>query len=529
VDVLAGSESVGSGGLTGPLYHTDRIYRFQVEGVARAYMRRNNLAVWSTGLGKTHLALAQSALLAEDGMIDHIVVVCESNKLREWLGDFRTFCRYSTHELYMGSGRHKLLGDLPQVMITTYETARNDAASKVKGKPRAMVPGPLTLALENKKTLFIYDEASKFKNRDSGIYRCHEYMLNHLRRNGDVRVTALTATPLESSPENVFNIGRIVSPGFLTVANFEREYVKGRDEWGRAYGYVNIGEHDRRYPDSVTLFERMEPFVMVKDKHDADVVAEFPRQVESFELVELPKPLATFIEMLEDLDKNMAHNGPMVVRQALGHPMALLSSNADAAKSIVASYGVEALAKLPAPKLDALEAKLDHLVREEGRKTVVFSFFGQSVLPILVDRLRALGYHVVTVHGAMSSAEQERQITEFRRGNAQVLVSSDAGSKGINLPEATAVINYDLPWLASTYEQRINRVSRITSDAEMVLAHSLIAKGTVEEKMAQILLERNSWFDSFVARAIAGGEMINRPTAEERRLLLRMAGAEQIS
>lgn len=521
-------ESVrGLGGLTAPLYHSDRVYRFQAQQVARAYLRRNNLAIWSTGLGKSHLSMAQGALLAEDGLIDHIVVVCESNKLREWIGDFKTYCDFPRVLLYMGTTRGKLLDGLPDVLVTTYETARNDAASKVPGRPRALQPGPLTKALENRKVLFIYDEASKLKNRTSGLYKHHEFMLNHLRRHGDMRVIGLTATPLESSPENVFNIGRIISPGFMTVENFEKLHVLGRDEYGRAYGYVNIGEHDRSWKDFPTLYERMAPFLLIKDKSDADVRAEFPSQVESFELVDLPTSLKRLVEELEALDKKLGHNGPMAIRQVLGHPLSLLAAQSDSAKAIVAKYGAEGLARIPVPKLDALLAKLEHLVEEEGRKVVVFTFFGQSVLPLLEVKLSAK-YRVVTNHGGLSSSEADRRIMEFRKGDAQILLSSDAGSKGINLPEATAVINYDVPWLASIYEQRINRIHRINSDAEMVLAHTLIARDSIEESMAHVMMERNAWFDSFVHKAIAGGDNLHRPTAEERRLLLRLA-AETVS
>ena len=59
-----------------------------------------------------------------------------------------------------------------------------------------------------------------------------------------------------------------------------------------------------------------------------------------------------------------------------------------------------------------------------------------------------------------------------------------------------------------------------------MLALTLIAKDSVEEHIVATALERNAWFDAFVSSAIAAGTKVHRPSAEERKLLLRMAAAE---
>lgn len=426
---------------------------------------------------------------------------------------------------YLGAGRKKLLVDLPDVLVTTYETSRNDAAAKIPGRPRALQDGPLALALRGKRVLVVYDEASRLKNRDSGIYRVHEHLLKQLRKGGDVvRTAALTATPVESSPENIFNIGRLIAPGFLSVADFERLYVRGRDPWGRPTGFWHIGESDRHWGiDVPTLFERLAPVIQIKDKFDADVVAEFPRQVEEFEYVTYDSLSKEILAALEAKDDATGHAGWMALRQFACHPGALLRSDADLARWAVSTYGPDVISGLKAPKLEALLHHLDLLVNEEGRKVVVFTFFGQSVLPLLRRALVDKGYLVATNHGQMTQAERENQKDLFRNGPAQVFLSSDAGSRGINLPEATAVINYEMPLLHATYEQRINRIHRIDSQADSVFALTLLAKDTVEEAIAAMALERNAWFDSFVSSALAAGTKLRRPSAEERQLMLRAA------
>lgn len=512
----------------------------RVDHPSSLYLTRHHIVTHNT-----HFAMAQAALLAEDGLIDHVLVVCESNKIKEvpqqadgdeggggqhgpddWVGDFRVYTNFQRVERYMGAARQQLLADLPQVLVTTYETSRNDGAVKIKGRPRALQPGPLANALAGKKVLVIYDEASRLKNRDSGIYRHHDTMLKHARRHGDVRTTALTATPLESSPENIFNIARLLQPGIMTVNQFEFLHVRGRDIFGRATGYHHIGGSDRVWPDEPTLFERLDGLLQIKDKFDADVLAEFPKQVEEFEYVEFPKAVAQIMAALTAKDEQTGGAGWMTARQFADHPAALLHSQSDLAQWAVREYGSEALRALPVPKLDTLLRHLELLVGEERRKVVVFTFFGQSVLPLLHEALTEKGYRVAINHGRLSPDEREAQKAEFRSGSAEVYLTSDAGSRGINLPEATVVINYEMPLLHATYEQRINRIHRIDSDASSVLAVTLIAKDTVEEDIVATALERNAWFDAFVSSALASGTSVHRPSAAERQLMLRLAASQ---
>lgn len=504
------------------LYHSDRVYQFQADGVARAYLRSDNLAIWSTGLGKSHLAMALSALLFEDDLIDHVVLACESNKLTEWLSDFSHFTGLDA-ALYHGAldKRRRIAADPPRVLISTYETLRNDMATKRPRSPRALDDGFLTGALAGSRVLVVYDEVTKLKNRTSATYRHHDHALGRWRKAGSVRTLGLTATPIERSPENVFNIGRLISPGFCTVERFERDHVLGRDEYDNPVGYINISD-DRCEPGVTSLYGKLRHCLLVKDKFDADVRAEFPRQVEEFDFVPVEGALRDFYETVLRLSADWSPaQAQVVARQILLHPLSITSSQGALAQYVVGQVGVDGLRALPTPRLDRLLSHLEPLVKGEGRQVVVFSFFGQSVLPLLRDALTDHGYQVAYNTGGMTREAKSEAMAAFRAGGADIFLSSDAGSRGINLPEATCVINYELPFLASTYQQRIDRVHRIDSDAEMVLARSMIAAGTIEEVIAETVLERNAWFDQFIQAAINSGiHNPHRPSAAERRLLM---------
>jgi ATP-dependent RNA helicase RhlE len=64
------------------------------------------------------------------------------------------------------------------------------------------------------------------------------------------------------------------------------------------------------------------------------------------------------------------------------------------------------------------------------------------------------------IHGNKSQGARERALGEFRSGKASVLVATDIAARGIDVPEITHVINFDLPNIPESYVHRIGRTAR---------------------------------------------------------------------
>ena len=64
------------------------------------------------------------------------------------------------------------------------------------------------------------------------------------------------------------------------------------------------------------------------------------------------------------------------------------------------------------------------------------------------------------IHGNKSQGARERALGEFRSGKATVLVATDIAARGIDVPEITHVINFDLPNIPESYVHRIGRTAR---------------------------------------------------------------------
>jgi superfamily II DNA or RNA helicase len=132
------------------------------------------------------------------------------------------------------------------------------------------------------------------------------------------------------------------------------------------------------------------------------------------------------------------------------------------------------------------------------RKVVVFAYF-KPTLRHLRTRLQAVGIDVGLIDGDVPMAEREAVIERFCSGtDFDVLLSSEVGSEGLDLQQASIVVNYDLPWNPMVVEQRIGRLDRIGQASETILIVNLVAAGTIEEHMLARLYLRIDLFESSI-------------------------------
>jgi SNF2 family DNA or RNA helicase len=458
----------------------------------------------STGTGKGVMSLAAASLLVEDGEIDLILIACESVKLGEWADEVAR-CTSLEHVIYAGTPlkRAKLRENLPAVVIGVYETLRNDLANwKQQSDPRgrkskSLVPGGLLEALDGRRVLIILDEGSSklSANRQSYMYRSYELAIKRLQP----RIVVLSATPVDKDPESLFNLLRLIDPGFLKVADFYKRYAQGFDLYQRVSAYKNLD--DSYCNPNVPSFKSLAaPYIIFKHKTDPDVSPLFPEQPNTeYIYTDMAPKTAEFYQMVmdhflgESEDPNRDRSLFTVARQIAGSPLSLLNSQGEMAQEIVRLVGPALLRSLPATKLDHLVNRLKVLFREDpNTQVVVFTFFGQSLLGIILDRFNAEGFRTSINHGKLNSQEKELARKQFLAGDSQIFLSSDSGSRGVNLP-VEHIIQYECSLKNSTSVQRINRISRIDSSHARVMSRAYVMRGTIEENIVDILLRRQEW------------------------------------
>ena len=134
----------------------------------------------------------------------------------------------------------------------------------------------------------------------------------------------------------------------------------------------------------------------------------------------------------------------------------------------------------PRDKLDALCRILDV---ETPTSAMIFCRT-RAEADHLGESLQGRGYMAEIIHGDLSQAMRERVMKRFREGQSELLVATDVAARGLDIPDVTHVINYDVPGDPEGYVHRIGRTGRAGRTG---LAISLI---TPRERRQLQIIER---------------------------------------
>ena len=103
---------------------------------------------------------------------------------------------------------------------------------------------------------------------------------------------------------------------------------------------------------------------------------------------------------------------------------------------------------------------LDHLLRDESLDQAVVFTATKRDADTIADRLNIAGFAAAALHGDMHQGARNRTLDSLRRGQVRVLVATDVAARGIDVPNITHVVNYDLPKFPEDYVHRIGRTGR---------------------------------------------------------------------
>ncbi len=117
-----------------------------------------------------------------------------------------------------------------------------------------------------------------------------------------------------------------------------------------------------------------------------------------------------------------------------------------------------------ARKTDALTRILD---AEEPTSTMIFCRT-KHMVDELGEALLARGYATETLHGDLSQAQRDRVMRRFRGNQADILIATDVAARGLDVPDVSHVINYDIPESAEAYVHRIGRTGRAGRRGEAI-------------------------------------------------------------
>jgi superfamily II DNA/RNA helicase len=110
--------------------------------------------------------------------------------------------------------------------------------------------------------------------------------------------------------------------------------------------------------------------------------------------------------------------------------------------------------------IDKIDVLCDLLSNEsEFKKVLIFSEMKHSVEKLSVELIKR-GFKAGSIHGDKRHNERQRTLKSFKEDQIHILVATDVAARGLDIPNVTHVINYEIPQTYDTYVHRIGRTGR---------------------------------------------------------------------
>ncbi|MEU0173664.1 DEAD/DEAH box helicase [Streptomyces massasporeus] len=414
------------------------------------------------GLGKTITLIALHLHRQSDaGSAGPTLVVCPTSLMGNWQREIERFAPGTPVRRFHGARRG--LDGLAdgEFVLTTYGTMRLDAP-RLAGVPWGML---------------VADEAQHVKNPYSSTAR-------ELRSIGARARVALTGTPVENNLSELWAILDWTTPGLLgRLGTFRRRYAEAVE-----------GGQDPAAADRLARLVR--PLLLRRRKSDPGIAPELPPKTETDHAVSLTREQAALYEAVvrEALAEisgagSMARRGLIVklltgLKQICNHPAQYLKEE----RPVISGRS---------GKLELLDELLDTILAEEAG-VLVFTQYVQMAR-LLERHLAARGTPSQFLHGGTPVAEREAMVRRFQDGEVPVfLLSLKAAGTGLNLTRAEHVVHYDRWWNPAVEAQATDRAYRI-GQLRPVQVHRIIAEGTIEDRIAELLLRKRKLADSVLS------------------------------
>jgi superfamily II DNA or RNA helicase len=369
---------------------------------------------------------------------------------------------------------------------TNHLAFRNDPTAFWREQPLIIAslhtlkqPAHLPVAQSITWDLLVVDEAHYLRNRDSLAWQA----VNALPRQF---LLLLTATPVQNSLEELYNLVTLLQPGQLpSPKEFRARFI----------------DKDRpRQPREPEELRRLLGQVMIRNTRANAGISLPPRHAEIVLFEPDPAERAfweswetEFRTRLAELNPSQASLWGRLLLQAAGSSPAAWR---DALEKFPDGEAVRRWRQGSA--LDASWTRkcnlLLPLTRGEGG-VVVFTQFIETQAA-LAARLRESKAPVFVINGHTPAPERQPTTEAFRKAGGALLLTR-SGTEGRNLQFSHQLVNFDLPWNPMEIEQRIGRLHRL-GQKRPVRIYNLVQSGTLQEHLLKVLQEKLNLFELVV-------------------------------
>jgi len=145
---------------------------------------------------------------------------------------------------------------------------------------------------------------------------------------------------------------------------------------------------------------------------------------------------------------------------------------------------------------DKKSVLLDILHTQDKGLTLIF-VETKRMADALSDFLINQNFPATSIHGDRTQRERERALEMFRSGHCPILVATAVAARGLDIPNVTHVVNYDLPTDIDDYVHRIGRTGRAGNTGLSTAFFNRGNRGVVRD-LIELLKEANQEVPSFL-------------------------------
>ncbi len=407
------------------------------------------------GLGKTVQALALLQNLKErkgaGRLSKPVLIVAPTSVITNWVYECKRFTPNLSVLLLHGPDRKSKFDEIKyhDIVVTSYALLRLDRYD-----------------LERQQFAYIIlDEAQNIKNYQAAVTKAAKAIRAERR-------LALTGTPTENRPMELWSIMDFLMPGYLGSHDFFKNYIE-----------KPILEAGPEVQIAKFLNSKTRPFILRRQK--SEVEKDLPLKTESELHVPMTDSQSTlYAEVLAEVRPKVFE--AVKARGIRGASVSILAALLRLRQICNHPNSIDALKELPgfdSGKFNALKELCEEALAN-GRKILLFSQFREMLAIIrrwLVEQK--------TEHVYLDGTTRDRQslIDRFNNDDSVrlFLISLKAGGTGLNLTAADTVIIYDPWWNPAVEHQAVDRAHRI-GQTKPVSVYRLVTENSIEQKIMEL-------------------------------------------
>lgn len=458
-------------------------FQYQIDGVKFIdKMRGRALIGDEMGLGKTGQALIWLHIHEE---INKILIVCPASAKYNWENEINLWTNLSDDlpiHILSGKKPYTLYKDFEGIIIINYDILSNWKYQLSK------IPFDVIIA----------DEIHKVKNKTAKRTRAMMSLCKKIDN-----IIGLSGTPVTNKPIDFFYILNMIKPGlFPSRWDYATTYCGGKHN---GFGWDFNGATNTKQ-----LHKILTSNLMIRRKK-SEVLKDLPEKIRMVVPLEINNQ-SKYRQAEEDIIaflKNY-HKDNEWIKKIENRKTKEDKKRSDKSKRAAFLVQAEKLKQL------AIEGKMKQIFNwiddylESGQKLVVFTRH-KNIISKLTKRYSKIS---VKLDGSVSDKKRQLVVDQFQQDDKIRLFFGNlkSCSEAITLTAANATCTIEFDWYPGIHDQAEDRVHRIGQTADCVYAYYLIAKGTIEEKIATLIDDKR-----MVLNRLLDGE-----DAEDTQLLMHL-------